>query len=382
MYPVNAHLSQFSPAPILSMPVASLFFLFAWQAVRTAGISAAILTGAVAAGLLVQFLLYAVLQRFALGKPGGLRRLLLEKTKSPARYIFPLIALSLALPFTPLPERSIPYVSRALNLCLIAAVGWAFVVAIQVIGGLLTFRYSIDVEDNLQARRIRTQTQVIQRIVIVMIIVITAAAMLMTFPNARQIGASIFASAGLAGLVVGMAARPTLASLIAGLQVAITQPIRIDDSVVVEGEWGWIEEIETTYVVVRLWDLRRLILPLTYFIEKPFQNWTRTTADLLGTVMIYVDYSLPVEPLRQELQRVLKTTPLWDGKTWGLQVTDLTENTMQIRALMSASSAPKTFDLRCYVREKLIKFLQEKYPQCLPQRRENLLLDNGPATTE
>jgi len=372
MYPVNAHLSQFSPAPILSMPVASLFFLFAWQAVRTAGISAAILTGAVAAGLLVQFLLYAVLQRFALGKPGGLRRLLLEKTKSPARYIFPLIALSLALPFTPLPERSLPYISRALNLCLIAAVGWAFVVAIQVIGGLLTFRYSIDVEDNLQARRIRTQTQVIQRIAVVMIIVITAAAMLMTFPNARQIGASVFASAGVAGLVVGMAARSTFAGFIAGLQVALTQPIRIDDSVVVEGEWGWIEEIETTYVVVRLWDLRRLIVPLTYFIERPFQNWTRTTSEIIGTVFLYVDYSLPVAPVREEFHRILKDTKLWNGRTAAFQVTDFTERAMQLRAIMSASNSSAAFDLRCLVRERLIAFLQQNYPESLPLNRAQL----------
>jgi small-conductance mechanosensitive channel len=193
--------------------------------------------------------------------------------------------------------------------------------------------------------------------------------MLMTFPAVRHIGTSLLASAGLAGLIVGMAARSTLTNVIAGIQVAISQPIRIDDAVVVEGEWGWIEEIDASYVVVRIWDLRRLIVPLSYFIEKPFQNWTRTRADLLGTVMIYTDFTAPVEEIRQELLRILKSTPLWDGKTWGLQVTDATYQSMQLRALMSARNGPTAFDLRCYVRENLIKFLQEKFPASLPQGR-------------
>jgi len=365
------------------MLVASLFLSFAWPAVRVAGISAAILTGAAATGLLVQFLLYTVLQRFSKGKPGSLQRLLLENTKYPARYVFPLIALSIALPFTPLPEPSIPYIGRALNLCLIAAVGWAFVVAIQVISGLLTFRYSIDVEDNLHARRIRTQTLVLQRTAVVMIIVITAAAMLMTFPNARQLGTSIFASAGVAGLVVGMAARSTFAGIIAGLQVALTQPIRIDDSVVVEGEWGWVEEIETTYVVVRLWDLRRLIVPLTYFIERPFQNWTRTTSEIIGTVFLYVDYSLPVAPVREEFHRILKDTKLWNGRTAAFQVTDFTERAMQLRAIMSANNSAAAFDLRCLVRERLIAFLQQNYPESLPLNRAQLAVhDRESALTQ
>ena len=345
---------------------------FAWQNIRVAGISAAILTGAAAAGLIVQFLLYALLKRFVKDKPGSLQRLLIEKTKSPARYVFPLIALIFTLPLTPLPERAIPYVGRALNLSLIAAVGWALIVAIQVIGSLLTFRYAIDMEDNLNARRVRTQTLVIQRIAVVMIVVITGAAMLMTFPNARQLGTSIFASAGVAGLVVGMAARSTFAGIIAGLQVALTQPIRIEDSVVVEGEWGWIEEIETTYVVVRLWDLRRLIVPLTYFIERPFQNWTRTTSEIIGTVFLYVDYSLPVAAVREEFLRILKDTKLWNNRTAALQVTDFTERAMQLRAIMSANSASAAFDLRCLVRERLIAFLQQNYPESLPLNRAQL----------
>jgi small-conductance mechanosensitive channel len=205
--------------------------------------------------------------------------------------------------------------------------------------------------------------------------VVTIGLVLMTFPSARQIGASVFASAGIAGVIVGIAARSTFASLIAGLQVALTQPIRIDDAVVVEGEWGWIEEIESTYVVIRLWDLRRLIVPLSYFIEKPFQNWTRSTAEIIGTVFIYLDYKMPVEPVRAELQRILQNSEMWNRKTCVLQVTEFTETTMQLRCLMSADSSSLAFELRCLVREQLIKFLQEHYPQCLPTRRDAVTMN-------
>jgi small-conductance mechanosensitive channel len=247
-----------------------------------------------------------------------------------------------------------------------------------VISTLITTRYSIAVADNLHARRIHTQTQVLQRVLVICIVVVTIGVVLMTFPSARQIGTTVFASAGIAGVIVGMAARSTFASLIAGLQVALTQPIRIDDAVVVEGEWGWIEEIESTYVVIRLWDLRRLIVPLSYFIEKPFQNWTRTTAEIIGTIFIFVDYKLPVEPVRAELQRILQNSDLWNRKTCVLQVTDLTETTMQLRCLMSANSSSLAFDLRCHVREQLIKFLQENYPQFLPTRRDAVTLSPPP----
>jgi hypothetical protein len=257
--------------------------------------------------------------------------------------------------------------------------GWGVIILVQVFADVVYSRYTIDVADNLAARRIRTQTQVLQRVVVVVVTVVTLAIMLMTFPAVRHIGTSLLASAGLAGLVVGMAARSTLTNVIAGIQVALSQPIRIDDAVVVEGEWGWIEEIDASYVVVRIWDLRRLIVPLSYFIEKPFQNWTRTRADLLGTVMIYTDFTAPVDELRQELLRILQSTELWDGKTWGLQVTDVTYQSMQIRALMSARNGPTAFDLRCYVRENLVKFLQEKYPHALPQvRNRNTSDKNGP----
>jgi hypothetical protein len=211
----------------------------------------------------------------------------------------------------------------------------------------------------------------LRRSIVTLIIIVALGIMLMTFPGIRQIGAGLFASAGLAGLLVGLAARTTITNLLAGIQIALTEPIRLEDVVIVEGEWGTIEEIGSTYVVVRIWDMRRLVVPLSYFIEKPFQNWTRVTADLLGTVFVYADYTASVEEVRQELHRVLQATDLWDGKVWGLQVTNATEHTVEMRALMSASDSSKAWDLRCYVREKLIGFLQS-HPQNLPRTRANI----------
>jgi small-conductance mechanosensitive channel len=196
--------------------------------------------------------------------------------------------------------------------------------------------------------------------------------MLMTFPKVQQLGTTILASAGIIGIVVGMAAQRTIGNFIAGLQIAFTQPIRLDDVVIVENEWGRIEEITLTYVVVKIWDLRRLIVPITYFIEKPFQNWTRTSADILGTVYIYVDYTVPVDSIREQLQKILNESELWDKKVCVLQVTNATERTVELRALMSAPDASTAWSLRCQVREKLIDFIRENYPHALPKLRAEL----------
>ena len=195
---------------------------------------------------------------------------------------------------------------------------------------------------------------------------------MMIFDNIRQLGVSLLASAGVLGIIVGLAAQRSISTLLAGLQIALTQPIRMDDVVIIEGEWGRIEEITLTYVVVRIWDLRRMVVPVTYFLEKPFQNWTRVSADLLGTVTIYTDYNIPVDALREELQRILKDSPRWDGKTWGLQVTNASERTVECRALMSAVDSSSAWDLRCEVREKMLDFLQRNYPASLPKIRAEL----------
>jgi small-conductance mechanosensitive channel len=220
---------------------------------------------------------------------------------------------------------------------------------------------------------------VTRRIGAVVMGIFAVGAMLMTFPGIRALGATVFASAGAAGLVVGLAARPVLTNWLAGIQIALTQPIRLEDSVVVEGEWGWIEEITTTYVVVRIWDLRRLILPLSYFIEKPFQNWTRTTANLLGTAYIYADYTVPVQAVRDELERILEEDPLYDGFAWSLDLTNLTEQVIEMRAMVSARNAGDSVNLRRHVREKLVAFLQQNYPGSLPRTRIEIAREDARA---
>lgn len=251
----------------------------------------------------------------------------------------------------------------------IAALTWLLMRLAAAVGDAIIRAHPIDTADNLEARRIHTQTRVLARTVMVLIVIIGTGAALMTFPNVRQIGASLLASAGVAGLVAGIAARPVLGNLIAGLQIALSQPIRLDDVVIIQGEWGRIEEISGTYVSVRLWDLRRLIVPLQWFIENPFQNWTRSSAELIGTVFLYVDYRLPLEPLRAELARIVADAPQWDGRVQVLQVTDATERSMQLRALVSARDSSLAWDLRCRVREGLIAFINAHYPHCLPRER-------------
>jgi small-conductance mechanosensitive channel len=331
--------------------------------------AAAILGGAVLLGMLAHIIIFATLRRLARRTGSGIDDSLVRHSHRPAKAILPLVALFATLPITPLAASVADPLRHAIIVALIAATAWLSIGIVDVFVDAVSEVYRTDVQDNLRARRVQTQVRVLRRIAIAVITVVAVSVILMTFPSIRQFGVSLFASAGLAGLVVAMAARPALSNLLAGMQIALSEPIRIDDVVIVEGEWGWIEEIGTTYVVVRIWDLRRLVVPLSYFIEKPFQNWTRTSADLLGTVMVYVDYSVPVEEVREELQQILKSSSLWDGKVWNLQVTNATEQTMELRALMSASDSGKAWDLRCYVRERLIEFLQRRYPQSLPRTR-------------
>src|SRR5690606_30449833 len=230
----------------------------------------------------------------------------------------------------------------------------------------------VDVADNLTARRVQTQTRVITRLVMGFIALVGVALILMTFPSIRQLGTSLLASAGLAGIAAGFAARPILGNLLAGLQIAFSQPIRLDDVVIVEGEWGRVEEITGTYVVVRIWDQRRLVVPLQWWIEHPFQNWTRHSADLLGTVFLWMDYRMPLAPLREALQRVCEGSPLWDGRVCLVQVTDFSERAMQLRCLVSTTDSGKGWDLRCLVREELMSVMQRDYPAYLPQLRAQL----------
>jgi len=249
---------------------------------------------------------------------------------------------------------------------------WIIIEVIRLLKKRLLDRYDLQFEDNLKSRKLHTQFNILERVVIFILIIVTIGLMLMSIDSIREIGIGVFASAGVAGIIVGLSAQKMVGAVLAGIQIAISQPFRIDDAVVVEGEWGWIEEINLTYVVVRIWDKRRLVLPTTYFLEKPFQNWTRTTADILGTVFIYADYSISVDVLREELDRLLDNTELWDKKAKVIQVTDTKQNYMEIRILVSASNSPKAFDLRVYIREKMIEFIQKNYPESLPKTRINI----------
>jgi small-conductance mechanosensitive channel len=335
-----------------------------------------ILLGSVLFALLVHLVIFAFLKRLARITGSVIGHSLVRNAIRPTRWIFPLLAIDFAMPALPVRSDLVDLLRHIVGLGIIASSAWVIILLSDVFSDTLYARYRTDIADNLTARRIRTQIGVLRRVFTVMVILVTVAIMLMTFPTIRELGTSVLASAGIVGLVVGMAAKPTLSSLLAGVQIALTEPIRIDDVVIVDGEWGWIEEILTTYVVVRTWDLRRLIVPLSYFIENVFQNWTRVTADLLAYVYVYTDYTVPVDELRQEFRRIVEASDLWDKKVCVLQVTDSSEHTMQIRALTSASDSSKAWDLRCLVREKLIAFLQKNYPDSLPRTRAEIRGDS------
>lgn len=269
------------------------------------------------------------------------------------------------------------------SLAMIGAFTWLGLRAVAAVQQIILQQYPLNVADNREARRIQTQTRVLVRTLSFVVLLFGAASMLMTIPAARQFGTSLLASAGVAGIAIGFAAKPVLGNLIAGLQIALTQPISLDDVVIVENEWGRIEEITGGYVVVRIWDERRLIVPLQWFIENPFQNWTRMSSSLTGAIMLWVDYSIPLQPLREELARLCQAaTQLWDGRVSVLQVTDCNERAIQLRILVSSADSSSNWDLRCYVRENLIAFIQKRYPHCLPQLRTVLIegSESGPTS--
>lgn len=301
-----------------------------------------------------------------------LREALVENGRRPVRLLLVLLALQAVLPFLALSPDWADALRRALTVGLIVSGAWLVIALTEVAEVAIEARFPADVPDNLRARRVRTKVTLLKRIAAVVTSVIALSLILVTFPQVRRLGLSLFASAGVAGLVVGIAAQPALSNVVAGLQVALTEPIRIDDVVIVEGEWGWVEEIGMTYVVVRIWDLRRLVVPLRHFIEHPFENWTRKTAEILGTVVLHVDYRTPMDPLREELHRILKGAERWDGQVWNLQVVDVSERTVKVRALMSAANSGAAWELRCLVREKLIDYLRREHPDCLPRVRAEM----------
>jgi len=355
--------------------VADLQQAFSWAPAWV--FSLVLMTLAVVIALVAHSVLVRLVQRGLKRKEDAFWRPLLVRTRKPGRLAMIVVALGAAADLAPLTVRQTSFMQHVLLVAFIALVGWAMLTATEIAAALYLRRYRVDVEDNLLARKHLTQVRILQQAVRVLIIVLTTGLALMTIPQVRQWGVSLLAAGGAAGLIVGLALQPLLTNLIAGIQIAMTQPIRIDDAVIVENEWGRIEEINATYVVVKLWDERRMVLPLSYFLQNPFQNWTRNTAALTGAVMLYVDYTTPLEPMRARLKEIVEASPNWDRRTVVLQVTDAKEKTMELRILVSASDSGKLFDLRCEVREKLIAFLRDGFPGALPRDRLELAALDG-----
>src|SRR3954454_4208886 len=307
-------------------------------------------------------------------------RSLLAWTVGLTRMALIVFALSLTLPLTPLDAETTAIIGRILLLATIIIIGWAAIATVNMSADLYLMRFRLDTTDNVLARKHLTQVRVLTRTVDTLLVMVTVGAALMTFESVRQYGVSLFASAGVAGLVAGLAARPVLSNLIAGIQLAMTQPIRIDDGVLVESEYGRVEEITSTYVVIRLWDLRRLIVPLTYFIEKPFQNWTRESSSLVGAALIHVDYTTPIERVREKLTEIVSASKLWDGNVVKLQLIEARESSLELRAIASARTSSDAFDLRCEIREKLIGWMQREIPTALPRTRQEVVAAEKPSS--
>lgn len=340
--------------------------------------------GLVAGAILLALSVYRVavwLLCRAFGTRLPLIAVFIDRTSGPAQLAMCLAAVALVLPLAPLDDTIRTPLMRLFVVAFIALIGWISIRIVDMSAAryLQNFR---DVTENFIARKHVTQVRVFKRVTDTIIVIITVSTALMTFDSVKQYGVSLFASAGAAGIIVGLAARPLLSNLIAGLQIAITQPIRIEDAVIIENEWGWVEDIAATYVVIRLWDWRRMVVPLSYFIEKPFQNWTRDTASLIGVIALHVDYRADVPRIRRWLEGAVKDSRLWDGAVVNLQVIDADSRTIELRALVSARNAPQSWDLRCEMREKLIAFIRDEMPEALPRERAILIPQGGGDDTE
>jgi small-conductance mechanosensitive channel len=311
----------------------------------------------------------AHLAAWAATTDGKLDDLLVPVAGKSLRILVPVLGIIFALPILNLPAQYEAIIGRASSILLIGAIAMILSQFVNLGEKYLLTKYDIRAADNLQARKLYTQVHVLGKTMYFLIALFAIASMLMLFDEVRRLGASLLASAGVVGVILGFAAQKTIANLFAGFQLAMTQPIRLDDVVIVEGEWGRIEEITLTYIIIHIWDDRRLVVPLSYFIEKPFQNWTRATSQLLGSVFVWVDYSLPLEEARKALKEIIESHPLWDKRFWNLQVSDASEKTMQLRVLATSADSSKSWDLRCAIREQFIAYIQKHHPRCLPKFR-------------
>jgi small-conductance mechanosensitive channel len=336
------------------------------------------LLATVLVALVLHVFLFAVAGRVTMKTASTLDESVVEHSRSSIRVLMPLAGLFLVAPLAPLPPDVQTPMRYALGLGLIATAAWLLIALTWIADDLfLEHLGGADRVETVEVRATLTQISILRRVLVAVIVIVSLAVMLLTLPGGESVGASVLASVGVAGLVFGLAAGPVLSNLLAGVQIALTQPIRLDDVVVIDDEWGTIEEINTTYVVVKVWDLRRLIIPLTTVIQQPFENWTRRTTNLIGTVTVHADYSVPVDDVRAELHRILEGSPLWDGKSWGVQVTGANDRTMEVRALLSAADSGALWDLRCLVREKLIAYLNEVHPASLPRLRADTAPQGG-----
>jgi len=334
-----------------------------------------LLLAAVGVALLGHRIVLRTVRRFVPAHHAFLHALL-DATHGITRLALVIVVMGAVLPAAPLEPPVRAAFAHALIVAFIILLGWSATAAITLASDYYLRRSRFDTSADALARKHLTQVRVLRRVAGTLVVIITIAAALMTFESVKTYGVSLIASAGAAGLIVGLAARPLLTNLFAGIQIAITQPIRIGDAVIVENEWGWVEEITGTYVVIKIWDWRRLVVPLSYFLEKPFQNWTRQSTDLIGSVLLWVDYTVPVARVRTKLEDFVRESKLWDGQVVNLQVVDSNDRAVQLRALVSARTSPEAWDLRCEVREKLIAFLQQEFPAALPKQRA-VLADTG-----
>src|SRR6266540_876755 len=337
--------------------------IFGWVPQWMVGLG--LVVGAIVVALFVHGIAAKIIKR-ALGERWPAVTLLLQRVAGPARLALCLVAVALVLPLAPLNDVLREQLRHFFIVAVIALIGWITVRAVDMGAARYLQRFRLDTDENFLARKHVTQVRVFKRVIDTLIVIIAVSTALMTFESVKQYGVSLFASAGAAGLIVGLAARPLLSNLIAGVQIAITQPIRIED------EWGWVEDIASTYVVIRLWDWRRMVVPLSYFIERPFQNWTRDTQSLIGAIAFHVDYCTDVSRIRQRLEEAVRESRLWDGAVVNLQVIEASPRAIELRALVSARSAPQSWDLRCEIREKLLAFIREEMPEAFPRERAML----------
>lgn len=329
----------------------------------------AIAAGATLVALVLHGLFMTIGRRLAARTPDSIDDAALLLARRPLRWIAVAVALAASRRFLELPSWANELWRFAAGFIVPGLVGWLLITIVRVYARAVEIRYDIAVEDNLRARRRRTRATILSRIVVIGIALITVALMLLSIPSIRSIGITLMASAGLAGLAVGAAAQPALKNLIAGVQLAFTEPIRIDDVLIIEGEWGRVEEIRLTYVVVALWDERRLVVPVSRFLEMPFQNWTRNTSQLLGSAFFWLDPTADIAKLRAKYEQIVRANPRWDGRAFVLQVTDTKPDAIEVRVLATAKNAATAFDLRCDLREAMLAFIRDEMPEALPRRR-------------